>query len=871
LGWTCWSAGGIAGINDGTIHNSYAAGTVTGDENVGGITGFNGFYIINNINVGGKIVNSYFLGTVIGTDEQVGGIAGRNTGSIIGCYFEGDVSGGNFVGGITGYNVFTRRGVNDYLFGETIGCWSTGTVSGHMRVGGIAGRNDGIINDCYSESDVTGTFYGAAGIAGVNNTFNADGNVLRAEIRRSYATGAINGVEDVGGIIGECIGTTLNSAALNSSINAGFNASRVAGHTATLLLVNNHARNGLIPRVNGANVPVTPGLTTRDGANVSAGTGAGQYNNQTFWSVTLGFDFTNVWEWDTAANLPKLRFSMADLGENPNKITILEQPAASMTVTEGIIYQTLTISVTTELRSWVTRQWYISTTPSNTGGTAIPGAIHAEFAIPYELGLGTHYFYCVLETVLAVPVVSNIAAVTVIAPSGLTVANGRSVSAVGDTISWSFNDYGHLQLSGTGALRNFSWADRPWNIFRGVVKTAVLSNGITAIGNSNFDGFNRMTSITIPASVTTIGRWGLSGCASLTEINLPGVTLLDEYALSGCRGLTVLNLPNVTEIRYGALRYCTELTSINMPRVVTIGGYVFEYSDKLTELHLPASLTTVGTVSFVNMNGLQNFSVDPANPNFSVIGGVLTNKSGTTILNYPRGRSGAYTVPVGVTAIGDGAFIWHTGLTAINMINVTSIGPSAFSGTLIAELNIPNVTSIGNSAFSQCHNLTEINLPNVQTLSAYAFYSCKGIKTAVMPNVLSIGIYAFAYCDNLISVDMPRVTVLEREAFYYCIGLTSVNMPSVVNIGAWAFAGCKNLKSVTIPAAVNEIGRNAFHSCIEMTAAYFLGNPPAVFGADVFDDTADGFTIYYPAGNAAWLAAISGGRWHGYNALPFTP
>jgi hypothetical protein len=71
-----------------------------------------------------------------------------------------------------------------------------------------------------------------------------------------------------------------------------------------ITLSNNYARSDML--VNGS--IVTGGTTTnKDGANVTAGTAANQYNNQAFWVTTLGWDFTTIWEWDTVRNLPKLR------------------------------------------------------------------------------------------------------------------------------------------------------------------------------------------------------------------------------------------------------------------------------------------------------------------------------------------------------------------------------------------------------------------------------------------------------------------------------------------------------------------------------------------------------------------------------------
>ena len=108
-------------------------------------------------NVG--VIDSYFNGTY-----WVGGVCGRNRGTITGCYNTGTVSGtGNQVGGVCG--------ANDY---DTItGCYNTGTVSGRDEVGGVCGLNyDGKITGCYSIGTVSGgdeSVY-VGGVCGYNHS-----------------------------------------------------------------------------------------------------------------------------------------------------------------------------------------------------------------------------------------------------------------------------------------------------------------------------------------------------------------------------------------------------------------------------------------------------------------------------------------------------------------------------------------------------------------------------------------------------------------------------------------------------------------------------------------------------------------------------
>ena len=110
--------------------------------------------------------------------------------------------------------------------------------------------------------------------------------------------------------------------------------------------------------------------------------------------------------------------------------------------------------------------------------------------------------------------------------------------------------------------------------------------------------------------------------------------------------------------------------------------------------------------------------MDALNSAYSSVDGVLFNKSQTTLIQYPGGKAGSYTIPNSVTSIGFAAFAGCTSLTSVTIPNsVTSIGGYAFSGcTSLTSVTIPNsVTSIGDATFSGCTSLTSVTIPNSVT------------------------------------------------------------------------------------------------------------------------------------------------------------
>jgi hypothetical protein len=130
---------------------------------------------------------------------------------------------------------------------------------------------------------------------------------------------------------------------------------------------------------------------------------------------------------------------------------------------------------------------------------------------------------------------------------------------------------------------------------------------------------------------------------------------------------------------------------------------------------------------------LTSITVDSGNASYKDIDGVLFSKDGKTLIQYPRGRTGAYTVPDGTERIGDSAFYYCTGLTSVVIGDgVVSIGDSAFyyciglTGVTISG----GVTSIGDSAFRHCSKLTSVVIGSgVTDIGDYAFYACNKLTT----------------------------------------------------------------------------------------------------------------------------------------------
>ena len=141
--------GGLVGISDGTVSNSYSSGSVTGELDVGGLVGTND----------GTVSNSYSTGSLTGR-TQVGGLVGANEGTVSNSYSTGSLTGEGIVGGLVGANAL----------GTVSNSYSSGNVTGKDYVGGLMGYNSGTVSNSYSSGNVTGN-YSVGGLVGWNGYY----------------------------------------------------------------------------------------------------------------------------------------------------------------------------------------------------------------------------------------------------------------------------------------------------------------------------------------------------------------------------------------------------------------------------------------------------------------------------------------------------------------------------------------------------------------------------------------------------------------------------------------------------------------------------------------------------------------------------
>jgi len=327
---------------------------------------------------------------------------------------------------------------------------------------------------------------------------------------------------------------------------------------------------------------------------------------------------------------------------------------------------------------------------------------------------------------------------------------------------------------------------------------------------------NAPGALTIPATIT-------------------GLPVTEIQSLSGPNLTSVTLGTNITMLNVEAFYNCTALTNATLDNnLLYVGAYAFYGCTALTNVStLSSNVYYIGNSPFQDCTNLTAINVNPNNLDYASPGGVLFDKALDTLIQYPNGKAGNYTVSNAVTTIQDYAFAYTARLTGINFgTNVNYIGYATFYGcSSLTNFTLPtSLNTIGFDAFGLCASLTSVAIPDsVTSLNAFAFAYCTKLTNATIGSGVSNvgdGSAPFENCSSLpaINVNAANPNLSSPGGVLYDRNQTMIiEYPeaktvgpyiisnTVTRVASYAFDGCLNLTGITIPNSVTNIGTNAFY------------------------------------------------------------
>ena len=284
------------------------------------------------------------------------------------------------------------------------------------------------------------------------------------------------------------------------------------------------------------------------------------------------------------------------------------------------------------------------------------------------------------------------------------IASG-TCGASGDNLTWELSCDSVLTISGAGAMSNYaSYSNVPWYSNRVSIKSVIILDGVTSIGNFAFNQCIRLTYVGIPNSVTGIGNSAFALCSRLTSITIPNsVTGIGNSAFSHCSGLTSVTIEAETPPALGNGAF----TNTNNCPIYVPCGSVESYKSAWPDYasRIKNQPIASGTCGASGDNLTWELSCDSV-LTISGSGAMEVYASYTSVpWNYYRQYIKHISLPDGITTVR--SFNDCSNLVSVTIpSSVTIIGYSAFSGCTnmsFIKIDAENPPS-GNYAFDNTNN-----------------------------------------------------------------------------------------------------------------------------------------------------------------------
>lgn len=326
---------------------------------------------------------------------------------------------------------------------------------------------------------------------------------------------------------------------------------------------------------------------------------------------------------------------------------------------------------------------------------------------------------------------------------------------------------------GSDTVTNYS-LDKNTFAWNGDVTSVTIPGSVRSIPSEAFKNCTSLESITLLDGVEALGWAVFTGCTSLSSVNLGSVVEVDSELFTGCTSLESVTIPRTLQnydnlVFTGATAMKEILVEEGHPAFFSVNGVVYNnrtselvffptgisghvtipegtassFSDirgcpNMTSIYIPSTLSGIGSNSILtNCPSLERIDVHPDNDTYRSIDGVLFSADSKTLIAYPQGRDGPYTIPDGTEVIENRAFRETAGLTSI-------IIPGS-------------VRTIGDEAFRGCASLESVYVGQGVDSLGFAFpYNGSLRQVVLMGDDTEVGSSTFRGCEWPITLISPR-------------------------------------------------------------------------------------------------------------------
>lgn len=499
------------------------------------------------------------------------------------------------------------------------------------------------------------------------------------------------------------------------------------------------------------------------------------------------------------------------------------------------------------------------------------------------------------------------------------IASG-SCGDTGSDVKWTLDHDGCLRIIGNGKIKHDSFngektiseissdfTERYKDMrLEYAVEKLIVENGISSIGTNAFKSLGKLSTVSIPESISAIGSYAFKETQWLENqqkkdplviinnividaekcsgsLTIPrNVKTISDQAFSLNNNIVSIEFSNgITHI--GSHMWCSNLQKISIPSSAT-GNFGFSYCDKLTNVLLAEGIKNIGDFAFIECKTLKSIIIPKSVINI-----------GKQALGYQGAGTERWWTVQGFTIKG------YVGSAAEKYAKANGIGfvdiekkETTPTVKIIASGNCGDIISFEYPDKITYKDNVKWELDSAGTLSIHGSgktgdwfivndnrpwrkYTSNIKKVVIANGVTRIGDTAFENCRNLSSVTIPNsVKTIGDSAFTYTkwledmhnknqlviinsilIDATKYQYPTlripntVTSISGGTFYDAKNIREIIIPQSVTYIGKNTFLACYGVDTIFIPKTVKVIENNDCSGDPGYNPAIQGYAGSAA--------------------